>query len=656
MWQESLGADPNVLGRLLQLDQISYRIIGVMPPDFQFRLRRHQVWLPVTLDRTDRDYHFLTAVARLKVPRTAAAAEMTALARRLEQAYPKSNKGRTIQVDDLQEWLVVNHSFRTRLLLLFAAVGAVLLIACTNVASLLLARSAARVRELALRVALGATRVRLMRQMLTESVLLAVAGGAAGLALAEALISAAPKIIPASVMPNASPFELNSMVMAYTLGISVLTGVLFGLAPALSATRPEVQETLQDSSRGSTGGRGGQRFRQAMVAIEIALALVLLTSAGLMIESLRRLTTTELGFSPRNVLTLRLLLSTARYDAAAALRFHRLLVDKIAALPGVDSVAVGSNLPLSRITMTVPFDRADGPPRELGERPGAGYTSIGAGYLHTLGIPLQRGRDFTSADNEFAQPVGIVNEAFAAKHFANQNPVGQRILLNRPLLGKNSFADAVSVEIVGLARNVKLADLGAAPEPILYVPHPQNVWSATNWLTVRTRMDAAGLTAAVRREVMDLDKDQPVDQAGSLEETFSGQFAQPRFQSRLMGGFAGLALVLAVVGISSVSAYAVAQRRREIGVRMALGASPGTVVREIVARGMKLAAIGIVLGLLGAVAAGSALNSVLAGVSATDPVTLLGGAALLAGVAAVACYIPARKATRIDPAIALRQE
>jgi putative ABC transport system permease protein len=654
-WQEMLGADPNVLGRTIVLSQTSYAIIGVMPPDFQFLFPRHQVWVPASMDPANRDFRYLTVIGRRSAGREAMASEMRALSRRLAETYPKSNRDWTIQVDDFQDWLV-SGLFRTRLLLLFSAVGLVLLLACTNVASLLFARSAARTREIGVRVSLGAAPIRIARQLLTESLLLALVGGALGLGLASLLISAAPGFVPANVFPSAAPIELNALVLWFTMGISVLTGIIFGLAPALSLARADIRGTLNDSVRGSTTGRGRQRFRQAMVMAEVAIALVLLASAGLMVESLRKLSEVDLGFDPRNVLTLRVFLPAVSYDASHALAFHRSAMEKVAALPGVTGVAMGSNLPLYRLTMEVPYDLDSAPPRDAGERPSIGYTSITAGYFTVLGVPLKRGREFTVADNETSPPVAMINEAFAALHFRNEDPMGRRLLLNRPVLNKRGFADTVRVEIVGVAGNVKLADLAAPPTPILYVPLAQNVWATGNSMVVRTSSNPAGLSAHIRREISDLDRNQPVDQTGSLEQTFADQFAQPRFQSRMMSAFAVLALVLAIVGIYGVNAYSVIQRRREFGVRMALGATPAHLLRETVGQGMKLTGIGILFGLAGAFAVNSALRSVLVGVSATDPWMLLGVSLFLAIVAGVACYIPARRVMGIDPASALRQD
>ncbi len=416
-----------------------------------------------------------------------------------------------------------------------------------------------------------------------------------------------------------------------------------------------VQTTLKDSARGSTGGRKRQNFRQAMVAAEVAVAVMLLAGAGLMIESFRNLAHVDPGFSSKNVLTLRLYLPTAKYDLQQALQFQRVALQRIAALPGVRSVTIGSALPLLN-SMEVPFDLETSPPRGPGERPGVPYVGIGPDYFSTLGIPLKRGRMFTERDIENAPLVAIVNEALVSRFFPNANPLGKRILVNRPVRGQSGFSGTERLEIVGVAGNVRLSDLSAEARPVIYVPHPQNAWSATMWLAAQTKFDPATLSSAVRGELSTIDRDEPIEQAGSLEQMMTDQFAQPRFQTQLMASFALTALLLASVGIYSVNSYAVLQRRHEIGLRMALGATPGVILRETIGQGMRMTGIGIVVGLAGSVAVASVLKSVLVGVSAADPVTLLGVALLLAFVSAVACYLPARTATQIDPAIAFKSE
>jgi putative ABC transport system permease protein len=362
------------------------------------------------------------------------------------------------------------------------------------------------------------------------------------------------------------------------------------------------------------------------------------------------------GFRPQNVLAWMLYLPSNKYDAAKALDFHRRAVERIAALPGVESAAVASSLPLSEISMAVPFQVEGDPPRDESEQPGVGYASLSPEYLQTLGIPVMRGRGFTDADNETAPPVALVNTAFVERYLQNREPVRQRLTIRRPILGKADFGPPVQVEIVGVTGNVNLGHLDADAAPLLYVPQAQNVWRRISWFAVRTRTNPTGLAEAVRREMAEMDSQQPIDQLGTLEQTLSNQFAEPLFQARLMGGFAGLALVLAVVGIYGVNAHAVAQRRHEIGLRMALGATPARVLRETIGEGLKLTGCGIALGLAGAIAAGAVLRSVLVGVSATDPLTIAAVALFLALTAAAACYIPAHRAARIDPATALRQD
>jgi len=655
LWQDALGSDPNVLGREIRLNDNNFAVIGVMQPSFELFNRRHQIWVPAVLDGGNRDYHYLQVVARRKVSLGEASAEMQSISKRLAEAYPGNNRGRVAQVVGFEDWLV-DRPVRTRLLLLLAAVGLVLLLACSNVASLLLARSASRSREIALRVSLGATRGRIMSQLLVESLLLSLVGGALGLLLAGALIQAAPSFVPASAIPTTSPLELSMTVIGFTLLVSVLTGILFGLAPAVAASRPDVQEALQDTARGSTGGPGRQFFRQAMVTIQVAVALVLLSSAMLMVRSLQRLAATDLGLSTANVLTQRIFLPAAVYDEARVLRFQRQAMEQVAALPGVAQVALASNLPLSRLGMQVPFDLENAPVREMGDMPGAGYTTVTPGFFSMLKVPLRAGRDFADSDSEDAPPVVIVNATFAARNFPNGDAVGQRLRINKPALGKNGFADTQYVQIVGVVGNVTLDVVGVPPPMMIYAPVAQNVWSTAHWMAVRTTGDPVRLAESVRNVIMALDTNQPVDAGTSLDASFAAQFAEPQFQSRLMGGFALLALGLAIVGIYGVNSYAVTQRHREIGVRLALGATGGSVMRDIVGRGMKLTAVGIAVGLVGAVGLNSILRSTLVDVGGIEILPMVGAAAVLAVVAAAACYLPARRATQIDPAITLRKE
>lgn len=651
MWMQDLGGDPNVLGRILRVDSVPYTIIGVAPADFRFWWRPHDLWIPVSLNIHERDYRDQVVVARLKSGRGQAAAELSSIARGLAREFPKSDSGWTLHLEDLKDRLL-NQTFRLRLLLLSGSVGLVLLLACSNVASLLLARSAARQRELAIRASLGATVGRLARQLLTESALLALAGGALGLAMAWALIRAAPSLVPADAIPGGS-LELSMPVVWFSLGISVLTCLLIGFAPVAGIARSQTQPALKQSGRGTTAGRASRRIREGIVAAEVAAALVLLAGAWLMGSSLRNLAKTDPGFDPSNVLTVRLFLPASKYNARQALQFYRLGVERIAALPGVQSVAACTTLPLLN-NMEVRFDR-DGSPRPEAERPSAAYAAVGPQYFSLLRIPLVRGRLFSEADNENAPLTAVVSEEFAAKYFPNEDPIGKRIEVSRPVRFQNS-EETVKPEIVGVVANVKMSDLSAAPQPMIYVPHPQNPFSRGVWFAARVAGPPALLASAVRREFMTIDREQPVEQIGAMDDTVASQLAQPKFQTGLMTSFAVVALLLAVLGIYGVNSFAVTQRRSELGLRMALGASRGAILGLVIGQGMLPTAAGIVAGLVGAATSASALRSILVGTDPLNPLAFLGAALILAASAALACYIPARRATRIDPAITLRIE
>lgn len=651
-WQEDLGADPNVLGRTIRVESTPYNIVGVMPPDFQFWWRPHDLWIPVTMNIHERDYRDLVVVGRLNAPLQQAQREADVIASSLGEAYPKSNKGWTIQLERIQERLL-NRTFRARLLMLSSAVGLVLLIACTNVASLLLARSAARERELAVRVSLGASAGRLARQLLTESALLAFFGGGFGLTVAWALIRAIPRFVPAGALPSRS-IELSSPVMWFCAGVSALTCLLVGLAPAITAARAEGNLQLKDSARGTTAGRQRQRFRQILVGAEVAVALMLVATAWLMTGSLLSLSRLDLGFNAPNVLTFRVLLPRGKYNTAQALGFYRLALERIGTIPGVVSAGMGSYLPLANDNRILVRCDIEGSGRQEAERASMRYAAVSPDYFRTLNIPLKRGRFFTSEDDEKAAPIAVVSEALASTFFPNEDPIGKRIVVDRPLRGAGQ--ETVKLEIVGVTGNINLTNLSLDPKTMIYVPHRQNPFSRGVWFAVRTAGEPSQFASAARAAIMGIDREQPVEQMGSLEQMLANQYAEPRFQTELMSSFALLALVLAAVGIYGVNAYAVAQRRTEIGLRMALGATQGDVLKQAVGQGMAPTIAGIVVGLAGAAAVATWLRSFLLGSEAADPLAFLGAAALLGLVAVLACYFPARRAIRIDPAIALRNE
>ncbi len=651
MWTQELGSDPNVLGRILRVDSIPYTIIGVAPADFQFWWRPHDLWIPVSMNIRERDYHDLVVLARLQSGRPQAAAELNALARSLAEAFPKSDLGWTLHVEDLKDRLL-NQTFRLRLFLLSGSVGLVLLLACSNVASLLLARSAARQREIAIRTSLGATVGRLAQQLLTESALLALTGGALGLAMAWALIRTAPKFVPANALPGGS-LELSMPVVWFSLGLSVLTCLLIGFAPVVGIARFQTQSALKQSGRGTTAGRASRRARELIVAAEVATALILMAGAWLMNSGLRNLARIDPGFDPSNVLTMRLYLPASKYTAAQALQFYRLGVERIAGLPGVQSVAASTSLPLLS-NMEVRFDR-EGSARTEAERPSAAYAAVGPQYFPLLRIRLIRGRLFAEADNENAPLVAIVSEEFAGRYFPSEDPIGRRIEVSRPVRFQNS-EELVKLEIVGVVSNVKMSELAEEPSPMIYVPHSQNPFSRGVWFAARIAGSPASLASAVRREFTSIDPEQPVEQIGTMDQTITSQLAQPKFQAGLMASFALIALLLAVLGIYGVNSYSVTQRRSELGLRMALGASRGRILGLVIGQGMLPTAVGIVAGLIGAATSASVLRSVLVGTDTLNPLAFLGAALILTAAAALACYIPALRATRIDPAVTLRVE
>ncbi len=656
-WQDRFAADPNVLGKFIQLNDQSFAVVGVMPADFQFINSRHALWVPARFDKTNRNFHNITAIGRLRtgVGIPAATQEAAAIASRLAEQFPPTNRSWTAQVDRLDEWLV-RSELRTTLLILTGAVALVLFIACGNVANLLLARAAVRRREIALRTAVGASRWRIAQQLLTESVLLSVAGGLLGLLLARWLVSLAPQILPAGILPPTSAVRISDAVLWFTAGVSVLTGLLFGLAPAIEASKTDSQEALRDGSRGTSTGTALAKFRSALVIFEVALATILLAGSALMLESLHKMTSVDLGFRPEKVLTFSVFLPVSKYpEPQRVLDFYRRGIEQLRSLPGVESVAAASHLPLQRMTHTIPFELDTDPVRELAERPGAWCVTIGPEFLDALHVPLKDGRGFEIRDDPSAPPVVLVNEAFAKTFFAKERATGRFLRINRMILGKSGFEPTVRAEIVGVIGNVKPSNLSAPTEPIIYTPFAQNVWSPTTMVALRTRNDPESLIAAVRKEIQALDKDQPIDRVITMEQRFNDFFAAPKFRTQLMSAFAGLALFLSILGIYGVNAYTVNQRRQEIGVRMALGATPAQVMRMTLSAALKQTAIGAVIGVIGSIALGSVLRSLLFGVAPTDPVTLATVTIVLSITALVAGLAPAIRAARVNPAEALRQ-
>ena len=657
LWQRRFGGAADAVGKSITLDSRPYTIVGVLPKGFEL-LQPADVFLPFTpWAKTlpdDRNWHpGIYAVARLKpgVTREQARTEMVGITKRLENQYPEYNTGISAEVVGLQDRLVQN--VRPALLLLLGAVSFVLLIACVNVANLLLARAASRGREIAIRTSMGASRWRIVRGLLTESVLIAVTGGALGLLVASAALGPLLHMAEGSV-PQIFSVGLDRSVLLFTLVVSVLTGLVFGIVPALRTGKIDLRETLNEGSRGSTTGRGHHRILGALVATEIAVALLLLIGSGLLLRSFSRLQEVSPGFQPDHLLVADLPLSQNAY-AKPELRyeFFDRLVERAKTLPGVKSAGAASFLPVSGGGSLIQFNIEGRPPKTPHDYVAAGYRTVTPQYMETMGVPLLQGRNIAAGDVEKAPAVVVINASMARTYFPGENPLGKRMQI-----GATPDKDVPYMEIVGVVGDV-LQGLDTDAKAEMYLPYRQvdtvlPVFQLS--VVLRTSGDPRLQAAALRSAVREIDPNQPVVKIRTMEENMATSVTEPRFRTWLIGIFAALALVLAAVGIYGVMSYSVNQRTNEMGIRVTLGAQPNDVFRIVVGEGLRLALIGVGVGLIGALAATRVLRTFLYGVSAIDPVTFAVTAALLTLVAVAACYFPARRATRVDPMVALRYE
>jgi putative ABC transport system permease protein len=649
-WQRRFAADPKIIGRTIRLSSEICTIIGVMPAGFAFPDSEVAIWTTMRGDfaAAGRSLHAYRSVARLKpgVTLQQAQAEMDTIARRLEQQYAGTNTNVGIRLVPLQKELVGDE--QPRLLMLFGAVFFVLLIACANIASLLLAQAAARQKEMAIRAALGARRGRLVRQMLSESVLLALLGGCLGVLLAVWGVKALLAVDPGG-QASWAQFGIDRAALGFTLILSLLVGIGFGLAPALQCSRPPLNETLKEGSHG-IAGRRSQRLRGALVVAEIALALVLLAGGGLLIRSLWRLQQVDPGFNPERLLTMRLALPRAKYpEAGQQAQFIEQMLERVAALPGVKAVAATSVLPFTGPNSASSFQIAGRPPLPPGQTLDTNRRTVSEGYFQTLGVRLVRGRNFDRRDTAQAACVAIINEAMARKFWPSEDPLGQRI----------TFNSSTQYEIIGVVSEVKHSRLQEEIGPEAYTHH-QQLPSRTMDLAVRADAvagpESAGLIAGIRRAVREVDPEQPVYDIRTMEQRLSHSIAPQRFIALLLSLFAALAMILAALGIYGVMSYSVTQRTHELGIRMALGARPSDLLGLVIRQGMKLALAGMAIGLATALALTRLMKEMLFGVQPADPLTFAAIGFLLTGVAFAACYLPARRATKVDPLIALRRE
>jgi putative ABC transport system permease protein len=652
LWQRRFGGDPNILEKTITINTITRRVIGVMPERFNFP-KGAEIYAPLQMTpelMKSRGNHGYYVIGRLKQGASIAGAqaEIDNVSARLEQQFPETNKGWGATVFPLVADTV--RTYDTALWVMMAAVGFVLLIACANVANLMLARASGREREIALRAALGASRWRIVRQLLTESVIVALIGGALGILIGfwgvDALRAANPADA-AKYAPGWYQLGINPTVLLFTLTLSVVSGIVFGLAPALQVSKPDLNSSLKEGTRGTTST--SHRLRSSLIVFEVALSLVLLVCAGLMIRSFLSLLRTDPGFNPDHVLTMNLVLPGAKYkDEAARAAFYDDLVQRVKAQPGVESAAVVNYLPLGGANSSDSYLVEGEPEPAPGQEHDGRYRVATPDYFRTMEIPIVRGRAFTVQDKAGTTDVVIVNETLARQHWPGQDPLGKRIRFYGPP------ERAGWREIVGVVKDVK-HELNIPVTPEYYLPHKQDSWNAMV-LVARTSVDPASLSTALRQQVWAIDKDQPVFDVKTMYEVRSSSVALYSFSSVMLGIFAGVALVLAAVGIYGVMAFAVTQRTQEIGIRMALGARTADVLGLVVRHGMKLAVIGIVLGLAGSWALTRFIEKLLVGVQPTDLLTfsLVSIGLLLA--AFLACYLPARRATKVDPLVALRYE
>jgi putative ABC transport system permease protein len=657
LWQRRFGADPKIVGTTVALDGQAHTIVGVMPEHFGFP-KPVELWTPLALDeqawngRADRS---LTVVARLKagIELEQARAEVETFAARLAGQYPQTNTGRGATIRLLRRSVSSEYN-DTIISLLMAAVGFVLLIACVNIANMQLARGATRTREMAVRAALGAGRWVLARQLLTESLLLGLLGGACGLLVSFWFMDFIRGGIPLDIVryiDGWENFRLNERVLLFTLLISLLSSLVSGLAPALQASKPNLNETLKEGGRSSGANAGRQRLRQALIVAEVALALVLLVGAGLIVKGFARLTEKQhQGFDPHNALTLRTTLPPSRYaEAHQIAAFYRQAQERLSALPGVESVSSASFLPGDDNWDETEFQIEGQPAPPPGQARIITYQKAGADYFRTVRIPIVKGRAFSANDGEEAPRVAVISEAMARRYFPNEDPLGRRV--------KVGAADSASswYTVVGVASDISRFMFDREVQPMLYVPNQQFPERGAYFI-VRTSGEPMSFVSSVRAQIASLDDKLPLYEIKSHEQVITDDMAALRLTTALMAMFGALALLLAAVGVYGVMAYAVSQRTHEIGVRMALGAQPRDVLRLIVGQALKLAALGLAIGLPVALALGQVMAGALFGIVALDPLTFVGFTLLLTGVALLASYLPARRAMKVDPMVALHYE
>lgn len=647
LWRRNFAADPGIVNQMIPLNGQRYTVVGVMPRDLTALYRTVQMWSPLVFpekDRLSRGTHKYLVIGRLKSEVTLAQAreQMNAIAQRLEEQY---KDGRGIRLTQIEELWVAN--VRSALVMMMVAVGFVLLIACTNVANLLLARATVRRREISIRVALGASRARLIQQFLTEGLLLSVIGGALGIALAWWTINMLGKLA-FPFLPRSQEIHIDSRVLLFTLGVSILTSVVFGLIPSLQVGKTDVQETLKEGGNTMSTGAVGAWLRPILVVVEVAAAVVLLIGAGLMIRSVLRIREVEPGLKPQNLLTAKLSLPRDKYtDAESAIRFYQQLLDRVSHLPGVESAGLISHLPIEEqgYNGNISVEGKTYPPNES---PLVEYRAVNDDYFRTTNIPLLRGRVFSKQERDGAQPVVVINDAMAKQIWPGEDPIGKRV------------GDEAPATVIGVVGDVKNYGLLRKPAPEMYAPYTRkDFWPDMRWnmrLLVRSTLDSEAVVSAIRREVQAVDPAQPIYAVQTMNLVIENTVRDKSLNTTLLAILAGVSLLLAVIGVYGVMSYTVAQHTREIGIRIALGAQPRRILQLVVGRGLVLVTAGVVIGILASFGLTRFIENMLFGVKPTDPLTFVAIVLLLGLVALLACLVPALRAMRVDPIVVLRHQ
>ena len=658
LWVSQFGSDPTIINRKVSLDNEPYTVVGVLPAGGAFDRAFAQLWRPLAFQPSNmtRNFHWLVSFARLKeeVSFEQARANMNTIGARIEKDFPESNKGWGVIVERYAETLI-GPQLRTSLLVLLTATGLVLLIGCANLANLSLARGVSREREVAVRASLGAGRPRLVRQFLTENVLLSVCGGVLGIGVGYGLMSWLQTLVPPFSFAREAEITMDARVLAFSLALSVFTGVLFGLAPAWHATTPDLAGTMKEGGRGSSGG-SRKILRDTLIVTEVALAFVLLVGSGLMMRSFFTLMNAEMGFDGANVLTMTLPIALDRFPDPERLNLYlKEIRTAVEAVPGVHETAYSCAPPMRGTCYGMPSQRGDRPIENKSNRRGGFFKIVSASYFSTFRLQLVKGRGLSDRDVKSSPRVLVINERLAKRDFKDENPVGRRLLIEEIIPGKTGLGPDIAWEIVGVIRDEKVNGMDDIQSAGVYVSNEQSpAYGGT--LSVRAGSNPATLLKSITVAIHGVNKDQAITDIRTVDEIKELSVAPNRIQSTLLGIFGTVALLLAAIGIYGVISYSVAQRTHEIGIRVALGATTGGLMRLILGRGLVLTSVGLVIGLAGALGLTRLMTTILYGVGARDPGTMVAVASVLAGVAAAACYVPARRATKVDPIVALRYE